>query len=352
MSRHPIELFLIFLAALAPMLQALANAGAPDLVVYAYDSFAAPGGLGPEVVPAFEKRCRCRVGLIPVGSAGQLVTRVQLDRKRKVEGAHVALGLDAFTLTEIREETLSWGKWRPENFKRIMSEARIADDFLPVDMGYFAWMADLEALAKRDGKALAAPKRLSDLLHPAFRRALLLEDPRTSTPGLAFLLYTEAVLGPKVSDFWKSLRSQWLTLTPGWDGAYGLFLKGEAPMVWSYTSSQAYHEEHGVKARYRALLFEEGQPLQVEGAVLLKGANKDPATLENARAFLEFLISDEVQKRVPLKNWMFPVVSPMELPMSFQKIERPRKIIRIRVSPEKLSHLLQDWNAWVQGVGP
>src|SRR5206468_2130798 len=116
--------------------------------------------------------------------------------------------------------------------------------------------------------------RLTELSAPAWKRKLILEDPRTSTPGLDFVLYARAALGERAREFWRGLRGQWLTLAPGWDAAYGLFLKEEAPLVWSYTTSQAYHEEHGDAAgenrRYSAILFEEGQPIQVEGAALVK----------------------------------------------------------------------------------
>ena len=350
MSRKRVFKIFLSLGLLVVSVQDLVHAGSSDLVVYSYDSFAAKGGLGAEVIPLFEAKCGCKVKLISVGSAGQLVTRIELDHKRGVSTAHVALGLDANTFTQLNEFILPWGKWRPRNFKNLLADAKLGVDFLPLEFGYFAWIVDRETFKKTQGLQAKFPKNLKDLLHPALRRSLLLQDPRISTPGLSFLLYTDAVLRAGVGDYWKNFRSQWLTLTPSWSAAYGLFLKGEAPLVWSYTTSQAFHEENGAPDRFQAILFEEGQPIQVEGAVFLKGVDKDSLTFKQAREFLEFLISDEVQARVPLKNWMFPVVKNTRLPKSFQNLPHPQKTIHLRPSHEKISSLLHDWSTWVQGI--
>jgi thiamine transport system substrate-binding protein len=197
-------------------------------------------------------------------------------------------------------------------------------------------MLDKSALEKR-----TLPQKLSDLLRPEWRRALILEDPRTSTPGLAFVTYVQKILGEKASDeYWKSLRSQWLTLAPGWDGAYGLFLKKEAPLVWSYVTSQAYHEEHGDHAgtdrRYQALIFDEGQPVQIEGAALVKGA-LHPC----AKPFLEFLLTPDAQQSLMRKNWMMPVVKSTKLPESFKNLPQPKRLLWISADP---SSALSRWS--------
>jgi len=205
---------------------------------------------------------------------------------------------------------------------------------------------------------------------------VVLEDPRTSTPGLAFLLYADAVGG---NGFWGKFRTQWLTLAPGWDGAYALFLKKQAPLVWSYTTSQAYHEEQeleelktqpahapardGVReagkeapksSRYRALVFKEGNPVQVEGAALVKGAFEgDSEPLRKiARDFLEFLLTPEVQSQIPLKNWMLPVIPGTKLPESFGRVPKPLKIVRTPTDAERIEKELLQWKKAISETTP
>ncbi len=323
---------------------AFAESSKPDLVIYAYDSFAAKGGLGSEIIPLFEKKCGCDVRILPSGDGGQLLTRLQLDSRRGKNIAQVVIGLDEQSFERAKPWLESWGNWEPRGYAMLVPETKIEKGFLPLDYGVFAWIADQKALARA---GLPAPQRLVDLLAARFHRNLLLEDPRTSTPGLAFLLYTQAVFGEKTRSFWRSLKTQWLTLMPGWDGAYGLFLKSEAPLVWSYSTSQAYHEEHGDRAkhRYRALLFDEVQPIQVEGAALVRNAPH----LELAKEFLEFLISPEVQEKIPRKNWMLPVLRGVSLPASFEHLPKPKKTVPLARNQKEIEKALKAWSKAVEG---
>ena len=93
----------------------------------------------------------------------------------------------------------------------------------------------------------------------------MIEDPRTSTPGLGMLLWMKAVYGDEAADKWKQLSKRILTVAPGWSEAYGLFTSGEAPMVLSYTTSPAYHEIAEDSQRYKAADIADGLYIQVEG---------------------------------------------------------------------------------------
>ncbi|MCM2278735.1 MAG: thiamine ABC transporter substrate-binding protein [Oligoflexia bacterium] len=335
-----------FLGSVLFFFSAIAAAQAPtppELVIYTYDSIVARGGLGPEIFPRFEKRCGCRVRALSSGDGGQLLTRLQLDAERGKPTAHLALGLDEALFERARPWLAEWGKWKPAGWDRLLRELKPREGFLPFDYGYFAFMGDREGLSGGQ-----FPKSLKELLDPKWRRKLILQDPRTSTPGLAFVLYARAAGG---EGFLSKFRGQWLTLAPGWDQAYGLFLRKEAPLVWSYTTSQAYHEEHGDPAgRYRALLFEEGQPIQIEGVALVKGTPTSPRQEALRREFLEFLISPEVQELVPRKNWMLPARVGTRLPASFEKLPRPRKIVRLPVEAHEIERVLEEWRHGVESA--
>ena len=104
----------------------------------------------------------------------------------------------------------------------------------PIDYGYFAVVYDTEKLKN-------PPKSLKELVEGNPDEKIVIQDPRTSTPGLGLLLWVKSVYGDKAPEAWAKLKAKVLTVTPGWSEAYGLFTKGEAPMVLSYTTSPAYH---------------------------------------------------------------------------------------------------------------
>jgi thiamine transport system substrate-binding protein len=316
----------------------------PELVLYTYDSFVARGGLGPLILPSFEKKYGCRVKAIATGGEGQLLSRLQLDARRGKSVAHLVLGINRHLWELSKPWVESWGDWVPQGYSELLPQVKVEKGFLPYDYGVLALMVDRQLLRSRAGGV--PPRSLQELLKPEWKRNLILEDPRTSAPGLSFFLYTRAVLGDSVWDYWKKLRSQWLTLTPGWEGAYGLFLRKEAPLVWSYLTSQAYHDEQQgqLQTRYQAQLFDEGQPFEVEGVAWVKGAFKSDQEKELAKKFMEYLISPEVQALIPKTVWMLPARKDIDLPMSFKKLPKPSKLISLEVPAKEVESALRKWN--------
>ena len=319
----------------------------PDLTISTYRSFMGHSGLGSVVFPLFEKKFHCHVRVLTLPDGGALLTRLELDSRRDQFPIQVVLGLDQYLWSRGRSHLEDWGGWLPSGYSQVDSDFKLEPGFLPYHYGALALIVDQKAIQAR---GLSIPHSLSDLLAPQWARHLLLEDPRTSTPGMTFLLYTQAILGDSTADYWKRLRTQWLTLAPGWDSAYQLFLKGEAPAVWSYVTSQAYHEAQGEGARYRAVLFDEGQPDQVEGAALVKGSFQSEKQRALARSFLEFLLSPEVQKLIPHHSWMMPVlILAADLPEDFQKLPRPKRRIWPVRDPESIRQSLESWRKSVEG---
>ncbi len=321
----------------------VAQAATPELVIYTYDSLVAKHGLGPEIFPIFEKKCGCKIKAVAAGDGGQLVSKLQLDAERGKRVAQIVLGLDEVTFERAKKWLEPIGK--PHGWDRLKPEAAaVAEGFTPFDMGAQTFMLDRKRMSELK---LKSPRSLADLLDPSLRRQIIFEDPRTSLPGLNFVLFTYEVYGKGFADFWRKLKPQWLTLAPGWDSAYGLFTRGEAPLVWSYATSQAYHETNGDVAgagrRYEAIVLEEGQPLQIEGAALVKGAFADRASRDRAIAFVEFLISDEVQSRVSERNWMLPVVRGVRLSQAFENVPAPKRWVRLPSNPAKVTRAITEW---------
>ncbi len=325
----------------------------PELRVLTYDSLAAPGGLGPEVVRRFEVSCGCRVRLLGVGDSGLLVARLRMDEERRKPSAHLVWGVDQWLWPKVRKYAAPPSSWQPERWKEMEAHFRLSRDFegfLPFDGGPLSLIVDRK---HPNGRDLPGKIPLRQLSSESFRKRLILEDPRTSGPGLALERLSRQIFSTPsaYSDFWRGLREHWLALFPGWSAAYGAFLKGEAPVVWSYLSSLAYHRAKDPKdsARFETILFEEGQPLQVEGAFLLKGAHSlSRETQELALRFLNFLLSDEVQKEVPRRNWMLPVIRGTPLPDEFQNLPKPVRHLRLDKETDAFSG--GEFDAWLRAV--
>jgi thiamine transport system substrate-binding protein len=130
-----------------------------------------------------------------------------------------------------------------------------------------------------------------------------------------------------------------LTVVESWSTGYGLFTSGEAPMVLSYSSSPAYHVEYEGTTRYQALIFDEGHPVQIEGAGLVKGSDN----LEAGKLFLDFLLSQTSQEAFALSNIMFPVIEDTPLPESFAYALKSDKIITPHVDQEQLDIAIEEW---------
>ncbi len=284
-----------------------AQAETPVLTVYTYDSFIAEWGPGPAVEAAFEATCACDLRFVGAGDGAALLARLRLEGARTE--ADIVLGLDT-NLTAAAAATAL--------FAPVTVEADYdlpvgwEDDlFVPYDWGYFAFVYDTTRLITppMDFEALAA----SDL-------KILIQDPRSSTPGLGLVLWVEAAYGDRAGEIWAALADNIVTVTPGWSEAYGLFTEGEADMVLSYTTSPAYHliaDDDPTKA---AAPFTEGHYLQVEVAGKI-ASTEEP---ELADLFLEFMVSDAFQKVIPTTNWMYPAVTPADgLPDGFATLVIP-----------------------------
>lgn len=274
----------------------------PVLTVYTYDSFAAEWGPGPALKAGFEKTCGCTVNFSTSEDSISTLRKVQLEGP--ASPADLVVGLDTATAPEARKTGLfaAHGLTLP----KLAIEWTDAD-FVPFDYGYFAFVYNKEKTAN-------PPRSFEELiaLPPSFK--VVLEDPRSSTPGLGNVMWVRAAYGDRAPEIWKGLKPHVLTITRGWSEAYGLFLDGQADMVLSYTTSPSYHAIAEDDDRYAYADFAEGYVAQVEVAGVLKTARQT----ELARQFLSYLVTTEAQTVIPTTNWMYPVLDIGDaLPASF-----------------------------------
>ncbi|MFO0991790.1 MAG: thiamine ABC transporter substrate binding subunit [Hyphomicrobiales bacterium] len=309
---------------------------APKLTIYTYESFVSEWGPGPKIKAAFESTCGCEIEWVGIADGVALLNRLKLEGKGTK--ADIVLGLD----TNLTAEAAATGLFAPhEQIGTPLTLPISWSDpiFLPYDYGYFAVVYDTQALKD-------APKSLADLVAGDPKQKIVIEDPRSSTPGLGLLLWIKAVYGDKAAEAWTKLKPRILTVTPGWSEAYGLFTKGEAPMVLSYTTSPAYHMVAENTDRYQAAAFSEGHYLQVEVA----GRIADSPNAELAKKFMAFMLTPGFQDAIPENNWMFPAAATSKpLPEAFSKLVQPVKTLLF--SPEDVAAKRREWmDEWLAAM--
>lgn len=266
----------------------------PVLTVYTYDSFASEWGPGPALKAEFEKTCACTVEFNTADDAISVLRKVQLEGE--TTAADVIVGLDTATAPEAR----ATGLFAPHSLTLdtlALPEPWTDADFVPFDYGYFAYVYDTERTPN-------PPTSFTDLIARPDDFKVVIQDPRSSTPGLGHVLWIEAAYGERAPEIWAGLKPHVLTMTRGWSEAYNLFLSGEADMVLSYTTSPTYHQVAEGEDKYAAAIFEEGHVAQTEVAGILAASDQQ----QLGRDFLAFLVTPAAQAVIPTTNWMYPVI--------------------------------------------
>jgi thiamine transport system substrate-binding protein len=326
---------LAMIAAVASVGLVALPARAETLTVYTYDSFISEWGPGPAIETAFEAQCGCDLVWVGVDDAGLLLTRLRLEGG--ATEADVVLGLDTALMADAQASGLVQAHdlpYPPLDLPMDWSDPV----WIPVDYGYFAVIYDAQAMHE-------PPVSFDDLVSGLDESQIIIEDPRTSTPGLGLLLWVKTLYGEDAGEAWQDLSGRVLTVTKGWSEAYGLFLDGEAPMVLSYTTSPAYHIMVENTDRYRAAIFPEGNYMQIEVAAMTAATDQP----DLARRFLDFVMTPEFQKRIPEGNWMYPVIDLGEdLPEAFRDLEKPKALL---LAPSEVSMQRKGWiDEWLDAM--
>ena len=284
----------------------------PVLSVMTYDSFVTDWGPGPAIEAAFEEVCGCDLQYTAPGDGAAILARLKLEGARS--GTDVVLGID----TNLMAAALDSGLFAPHGMSNVATDLPTGWDdpvFLPYDWGYFAFVYDTSVVKQ-------VPTSFEDLA--ASDLSIVIQDPRSSTPGLGLLLWVEKLHGDGAEEMWSALSDNILTVTKGWSEAYGIFLDGEADMVLSYTTSPAYHliaESDTTKA---AAAFDAGHYMQIEVAGKVAGTDQP----ELADQFLQFILTDAFQSVIPTTNWMYPAVTPKDgLPAGFETLVTPKEAL-------------------------
>ena len=301
---------------------------AKKITIYTYDSFISEWGPGPIIEKIFEEKHNTDIEFVAVDSAATLLNKVILEGN--TSKADIVLGLD-MNLFDLAEKS---GLFSSNNINDINSSINLplkweSNKFVPYNYGYFSFVYNKEKLE-------SPPKSMDELINST-KAKIVIQDPRTSTPGLGLLTWMKALYGDKAGDEWKKLNKKIISVTKGWtDAYYNFFMTGEADMVLSYTTSPAAHIMFEERYDIVASTFEEGNYITIEFAGILNNSkNKDLAN-----KFLNFMLSEEFQSVIPSTNIMYPVTKIKDLPEAFEKLEVPNFI---QIDPKEINKNKEKW---------
>jgi thiamine transport system substrate-binding protein len=307
-------LLVVFLLT-ATLFSACSPKGPVTLTVMTHDSFAASGS----VITAFEQANNVKVVFLKSGDAGAALNKAILSKDAPL--ADVFYGVDNTFLSRALDSGI-YEAYASPLLAKIPVEFQLdpQNRALPVDYGDICINYDKAYFAER---ALPLPATLEDLLKPEYQGLLAVENPATSSPGLAFLLATVKHFGADgYLDYWRSLRLNGVVVVDGWETAYYTNFSassghGPQPLVVTYGSSPAaeviYASSPLTDAPTASILGPDTCFRQVEFVGILKGTGH----LALARKFVDFMLGRQFQEDMPLQMFVYPVNPEAGLPAEF-----------------------------------
>ena len=314
-----------------------------EITLMTHDSFSASA----RVIEAFEKKNHAKIVFLKSGDAGEALNKAILSRNNPL--ADLFYGVDNTFISRALAEDLFLPYSSPmlahvDESLRLDPENRL----VPVDYGDVCINYDRHWFKEKN---IAPPETLEDLLEPRLKGLTVVENPATSSPGLAFLLTTVARFGEQgYLDFWQQLKNNNVLITSGWKEAYwGKFSaasEGTRPVVVSYASSPAaevYFSKTPMETAPTGVMTGHGSAFrQIEFAGILKGTQK-PAL---AKKLMDFLLSKAFQEDIPLQMFVFPANREAALPEVFTKhatITDEPAVIDYKTISEKRDTWIEQW---------
>ena len=343
------SIFLLTLILLLTACAAPTPTGPRVLRVMTHDSFS----ISEEVVAAFEAEHNVTVQFLQAGDAGTMLNQAILSRA--APQADVLFGVDNTFLSRALEVDI-FIPYRAAGLAHVPAALQLDPEHrvTPVDYGDVCLNYD-KAYFERTG--LTVPQSLADLTRPEYASLLVVQNPASSSPGLAFLIATVGVFGEEsYLDYWRALRANDVLVVDGWSTAYytefsgGAYSEGVRPLVVSYATSPAaevFFSEGALTEPPTGAVIAPGTCFrQIEFAGILTGTENEAL----AQAFIEFLLSDTFQNDIPLQMWVFPASERATLPQVFRDFALTAQE-PVAMPAETIEQHREQWiTAWMEVV--
>ncbi len=320
--------------------------GQKVLTVMTHDSFAISGS----VVDYFETQYNVDIQFLEVGDTGTAVNKAALSKGNPL--ADVFYGVDNTFLSRALEEDI-FEVYQSPLLEDINPVFILDQSFraLPVDFGDVCLNYQKSFFIENN---LPAPDSLEDLIQPDFEGLLTVQNPATSSPGLAFLMTTVGYFGEDgYLDYWEKLVENGVNIVNDWETAYySAFSQagGTDPIVVSYSSSPPFEvlfAEEPLDDAPTAAVTSPGTCFrQIEFVGILNGT----PNRELAEKWVDYMLSPAFQEDIPLNMYVFPVNRNAVLEETFQKyLDIPE--VTADISPAMIAENREKWiNDWTEAV--
>ncbi len=322
-----------------------------EITLLTHNAFVMPQGMAE----LFEQQTGVSIKLLQDGDTGALVNKAILTRDNPQ--ADVLFGVDnAFLSRAIEQKIFAPGAYRALDAIDTEHRDQFGDALrfvVPVDYGDVCINYDTAWFAERD---VAPPKNLDDLVDPKYSGLTIVQNPATSSPGLAFLIATrERYPGDAWKEYWRALQRNNVLVVDDWTIAYQAEFtagggEGSRPIMISYASSppaDVFYSE-GAKTKPTIAAVDDGCVRQYEFVGVLAGSKHEVA----GRQLVEFMLSNEFQRELPLSNFVFPARREVALPQMFSDFalvpESPVTIDYLAIGRDR-SEWIREWIALVLG---
>ena len=320
------------------------------LTLMTHDSFA----ISEAILAEFETANNVELVLLPAGDAGAVLNQAILSKDNPL--ADVLYGVDNTFLSRAVEAGI-FERYESAALDNVPDALKLDEEYqlTPVNYGDVCLNYDKGWFAEQ---GVEPPQSLADLTDAAYMGLTVVENPATSSPGLAFLLATIGVFGTEGDytylDYWADLRANEVLVTDGWEDAYwGQFSgasEGSRPIVVSYASSppvEVVFAEPPIEEPPTAAITADNTCFrQIEFAGILKGTEHQ----ETAEAFIDFMLSKQFQEDIPLNMFVFPANSEAGLPDVFTQwasiSDSPATVDPAEIDANREAWI-QDWTAVV-----
>ena len=338
-SRAVLVSFILLLSACSSQPASTQSADTQRLVIMAHDSFAISKG----VVKAFEDANHAEIVFLQSGDAGAMLNKAILTKDAPL--ADVLFGVDNTFLSRALEADI-FEAYDSPMLQEIPDEFKFdsSNRALPVDYGDVCINYDKSYFAEND---LPVPQSLEELTKPEYKGLLVVENPATSSTGLAFLVATITHYGEAFPDYWRALKENDVVVVDGWETAYytnfsGSSGHGPQPMVVSYASSPAaevvFAETPLDDAPTASIIGPDTCFRQIEFVGILKGTEQRAL----AEKFVDFMLGKQFQEDMPLQMFVYPVNPNAALPEAFVKYAQSAEL-PVTMSSELIALNRDEW---------
>ncbi len=321
------------------------------ITVMTHDSFS----ISREVLEEYERTNNIKLKIIKSGDAGSALNQAILSKSNPL--ADVFYGVDSTFLSRALDADI-FEPYDSPGLADVLEGLSLdsKNRLLPVDYGDVCLNYDVELFSK---KGIKPPFSLEDLTKPEYAGMVVVENPATSSPGLAFLLATIAEYGEGgYIDYWKRLMANDTLVVQNWKVAYwGKFSGssngnsgGDRPIVVSYASSppaEIYYAEKPPEKQKTAAIISPGTCYrQVEFAGILRGTKKRKL----AEQVIDFFLSIQFQEDIPLQMFVYPSNRMAALPEVFLLYTKP-SLSPISLEPARIAERRDRWiEEWTAAI--